>query len=102
MIYTRSAGISNSCTNAYHNYSRDMESYAFSKSMKATPSYFLHLILWVSIVCKIKIYSIVEWCLRKPAWVGACRFLDVAYSVNLLLMVAMNTFDRGGVMAILR
>jgi hypothetical protein len=102
MIYTRSSGISNSYNNAYHNYSRDIESYAFSKSMKATPSYLLHLILCASIVCNIRICSIAEWCRRKPAWMGACRFFDVACSINRLLIVAMNTFDRGGVMAILR
>jgi hypothetical protein len=67
IIYTRSSGISNSYVNAYHSFSREMETYAFSKSKNATPNGFLHLILCASIVCKIKIYSMAEWCLRNPA-----------------------------------
>ena len=67
IIYIKSSGIPNSYTNAYHNDSREIESYAFSKSINATPNGFLHLILCASIVCKIKIYSITEWCLRNPA-----------------------------------
>ena len=54
------------------------------------------------IVCRISAYSIVEWCRRKPAWVGACRSIAVAAAVNRLFMTAMKTLDRGGVMAMLR
>ena len=58
--YTRSAGISNSYVNAYHSFSREMESYAFSKSMNATPSFFLLFILCAIIVYSMKICSTVE------------------------------------------
>jgi hypothetical protein len=61
----------------------------------------LHLIVCATIVCRINAYSVVEWWRRKPAWVGACKFIAVAVSVNRLFMTAMKTFDRGGVMAML-
>jgi hypothetical protein len=60
IIYTKSSGIPNSYIKAYQSYSREMESYAFSKSMNATPSFFLHLILCASIVCRMSIYSMAE------------------------------------------
>ena len=53
------------------------------------------------IVYRMNACSIVEWCLWKPAWVGACRSIVVALVVNRLFMTAMKTFDRGGVMAML-
>jgi hypothetical protein len=39
IIYTSSKGNYNSDTNACHNYSRLIESYALYKSMKANPNY---------------------------------------------------------------
>ena len=99
--YTNSTGNYNSFTNANHSYSRLIESYALCKSIKAKPSYRLHLILCAIIVDRMNACSIVEWCLLKPAWVGACRFISVAAFVNRLFMTAMNTLDKGGVMAML-
>lgn len=44
----------------------------------------------------------VVWCALKPAWVGACRFSASAVEVSLAFIVAMNTFAKGGGMAMLR
>ena len=94
-------GSYNSYTNAYHSFSRLIESYALCKSIKAKPNYRLHFILWVIIVRRINACSIVEWCFLKPAWVGACSFIAVAVVVNRLFITAMNTLDKGGVIAML-
>jgi hypothetical protein len=53
-------------------------------------------------VYNISAYSIVVWCARNPAYVGACKFSTSAVVVSLALMVAINTFARGGGMAMLR
>ena len=44
----------------------------------------------------------VVWWARNPAWVGAWRFRAVAVEVSLALIVAINTFAKGGGMAMLR
>jgi hypothetical protein len=53
-------------------------------------------------VYNISACSIVVWCALKPAYVGACRLSVFAVDVSLAFMVAINTFARGGGMAMLR
>jgi hypothetical protein len=53
-------------------------------------------------VYSISAYSVVVWCARNPAWVGACRFKVSAVVVSLAFIVAIKTFARGGGMAMLR
>ena len=52
--------------------------------------------------CRMSAYSIVVWCARNPACVGACRLSSLAVVVSLALMVAMKTLASGGGMAMLR
>jgi hypothetical protein len=101
IIYTNLSGNDSSDTNAYHSYSRLIESYALYRSINAMPSARLHFRLCEITVCSINACSNVEWCLRNPAYVGACRSCSSAALVSLVFMTAMNTFGRGGVMAIL-
>ena len=53
-------------------------------------------------VWSMSAYSVVVWCARNPAYVGAWRWRVFAVVVSLAFMVAINTFARGGGMAMLR
>jgi hypothetical protein len=98
----RSGGSYNSSPNTYHNFSLFMESYARRRSIKAIPNCLLAFILCYITVYRINACSMVEWCARNPACVGACRLSCVAVVVSRLLIVAMKTFAKGGGMAMLR
>jgi hypothetical protein len=91
----------NSSPNAYHNFSLLIESYALRRSMNTNPScFFAFMLCWIN-VYNIRACSIVVWCSRNPAWVGACRCNFWAVVVRRWLIVAMNTLAKGGGMAIL-
>jgi hypothetical protein len=102
IIYTSSAGMSRHATNTFHNFSRFILSYARCRSIKHSPSGFFDLILCCTKVYNISTYSIVPWCARNPAWVGAWRFLHSASFVKRLFITAMNSLDMGGATAMLR
>jgi hypothetical protein len=102
IICIRSTGMFSYSPMTYHNFSRLMESYALRRSMKAIPSCLLVLMLCWIMVWSMSACSMVVWCARNPAWVGAWRLSVLAVVVSLALIVAMNTFARGGGMAMLR
>ena len=92
----------NSSPIAYHNFSLLIESYALRRSMNAIPNFrFVFRLCWM-MVWRMSACSMVVWCARKPAWVGACRFRVSAVVVSLAFMVAISTFAKGGGMAMLR
>jgi hypothetical protein len=102
IINIRSDGIQSSFPITSHNFSRLIESYARRRSIKANPSCRLAFMLCWIIVYRINAYSIVVWCARNPACVGACRFRDWAVAVRRWLIVVINTLAKGGGMAMLR
>ena len=98
---TRSWGSFRHSIRTYHNFSLFMLSYALCKSMNARHrGFFVMTLCWIS-VCRISACSIVPWCSRKPAYVGACRSNLVACAVSLLFITAMYSFANGGVIAML-
>jgi hypothetical protein len=96
IISIRSYGKCNSSPITYHSFSRFIESYALRRSMKANPSCYFVLILCWMMVYRISACSVVVWCARKPAWVGACRLRVFAEVVSRAFMVAINTLAKGG------
>lgn len=102
IISIRSSGNCNSSPMTYHNFSLFIESYALRRSMNANPSCCLVLMLCWMMVCRISACSVVVWCARNPAWVGAWRLRVFAVVVSRALMVAINTLAKGGGMAMLR
>ena len=73
IISIRSSGNCNSSPMTYHNFSLFIESYALRRSMNANPSCCLVLMLCWMMVYRISACSVVVWCARNPAWVGAWR-----------------------------
>jgi hypothetical protein len=70
--------------------------------MNAIPNcLFVFRLCWM-MVWSMSAYSVVVWCARNPAYVGAWRWRVFAVVVSLAFMVAINTFARGGGMAMLR
>ena len=69
--------------------------------MKARLRGVLFSVLCCISVYSISAYSVVVWWARNPAWVGACSCNSVALVVNLLFTTAINSFVKGGVMAML-
>jgi hypothetical protein len=67
IICIRAVGIFNSSPIAYHSFSRFMESYALLKSINASPSCLLVLILCWTMVWRMSACSVVVWWARNPA-----------------------------------
>ena len=100
-IYIKSAGSLSSITSASHSYYLFILSYARFRSMNAILSFFPVFKLCCMHVCKMSACSIVVWWALNPAYVGACRFIALAYVVNRWFIVAMKTLAIGGVIAML-
>jgi hypothetical protein len=102
IIKMSSGGILSSSPMTYHSLSLFIESYARRRSINAIPNLRFVFILCYMIVCKIRACSVVVWCARNPACVGAWRFSVWAVVVSLWFMVAIKTFAKGGGIAMLR